>query len=192
LTLFFIGSSGGFIPVGYRIGYLLGQINPYLLLFSGLVIGAITAISESSVWVLVNQVQEITKGHLRRSVMLLAISIGVGLSVFLAVLRIWTGLPFWSFILPAYIIALTLAFFVPELFVGLSFDSGTVASGPMASTFILAFAIGSSMGLETGNPGDAFGIIAFVSITPVLVVEILGLLYKRTQAKLKKEENQAP
>ncbi|HPB42589.1 MAG: DUF1538 domain-containing protein [Sphaerochaeta sp.] len=191
LTLFFIGSTGGFIPVGYQIGYLLGQISPYLLLFSGLIIGAITAISESSVWVLVNQVQEITKGHLRRSVMLAAISIGVGLSLFLAVLRIWTGLPFWSFILPAYVIAITLAFFVPELFVGLSFDSGTVASGPMASTFILAFAIGSSMGLETGNAGDAFGIIAFVSVTPVLVVEILGLLYKRTQAKLKKEENQA-
>lgn len=191
LTLFFIGSSGGFIPVGYQIGYLLGSINPYLLLFSGLIIGAITVISEPSVWVLVNQVQEITKGHLRKSVMLVAMAIGVGLSLFLAVLRIWSGLSLWYFILPAYAIAITLAFFVPELFVGLSFDSGTVASGPMASTFILAFAIGSSAGLGTGRASDAFGIIIFVSVTPVLIVEILGLLYKRTQAKLKKEENQA-
>lgn len=191
LSLFFIGSSGGFIPVGYQIGYLLGMINPYVLLGAGLIIGAITVISEPSVWVLVNQVQEITKGHLRKSVMLVAMSIGVGLSLFLAVLRIWSGLSLWYFILPAYTLALILAFFVPELFVGLSFDSGTVASGPMASTFILAFAIGSSSAIGSGGGGDAFGIIIFVSVTPVLIVEILGLLYKRTQAKLKKEEKQA-
>jgi len=191
LSLFFIGSSGGFIPVGYQIGYLLGMINPYVLLGAGLIIGAITVISEPSVWVLVNQVQEITKGHLRKSMMLVAMSIGVGLSLFLAVLRIWSGLSLWYFILPAYTLALILAFFVPELFVGLSFDSGTVASGPMASTFILAFAIGSSSAIGSGGGGDAFGIIIFVSVTPVIIVEILGLLYKRTQAKLKKEENQA-
>jgi len=166
LTLFFMGSNGGFIPVGYQIGYAIGTYNRYLLLLVGVVIGAITVLSEPSVWVLVNQVQEITQGHIKKPLMLVALAIGVGLSLFLAMIRV------------------ILSFFVPDLFVGLSFDSGSVSSGPMASTFILAFAIGSSVSVG-GNPlTDAFGVIIFVSMTPVVIVELLGLVYKRTQKKM--------
>ncbi len=184
LTLFFMGSNGGFIPVGYQIGYAIGTYNRYLLLLVGAVIGAITVLSEPSVWVLVNQVQEITQGHIKKPLMLVALAIGVGLSLFLAMIRVITGLSIWYFVLPTYALAVFLSFFVPDLFVGLSFDSGSVSSGPMASTFILAFAIGSSVSVG-GNPlTDAFGVILFVSMTPVVIVELLGLVYKRTQKKM--------
>ncbi len=184
LTLFFMGSNGGFIPVGYQIGYAIGTYNRYLLLLAGVVIGAITVLSEPSVWVLVNQVQEITQGHIKKPLMLVALAIGVGLSLFLAMIRVITGLAIWYFVLPTYALAVFLSFFVPDLFVGLSFDSGSVSSGPMASTFILAFAIGSSVSVG-GNPlTDAFGVILFVSMTPVVIVELLGLVYKRTQKKM--------
>ncbi|MCK9599213.1 MAG: DUF1538 domain-containing protein [Sphaerochaeta sp.] len=184
LTLFFMGSNGGFIPVGYQIGYAIGTYNRYLLLLVGVVIGAITVLSEPSVWVLVNQVQEITQGHIKKPLMLVALAIGVGLSLFLAMIRVITGLAIWYFVLPTYALAVFLSFFVPDLFVGLSFDSGSVSSGPMASTFILAFAIGSSVSVG-GNPlTDAFGVILFVSMTPVVIVELLGLVYKRTQKKM--------
>ena len=184
LTLFFMGSNGGFIPVGYQIGYAIGTYNRYLLLLVGVVIGAITVLSEPSVWVLVNQVQEITQGHIKKPLMLVALAIGVGLSLFLAMIRVITGLSIWYFVLPTYALAVLLSFFVPDLFVGLSFDSGSVSSGPMASTFILAFAIGSSVSVG-GNPlTDAFGVIIFVSMTPVVIVELLGLVYKRTQKKM--------
>ncbi|WP_298502010.1 DUF1538 domain-containing protein, partial [uncultured Sphaerochaeta sp.] len=184
LTLFFMGSNGGFIPVGYQIGYAIGTYNRYLLLLVGVVIGAITVLSEPSVWVLVNQVQEITQGHIKKPLMLVALAIGVGLSLFLAMIRVITGLSIWYFVLPTYALAVFLSFFVPDLFVGLSFDSGSVSSGPMASTFILAFAIGSSVSVG-GNPlTDAFGVIIFVSMTPVVIVELLGLVYKRTQKKM--------
>lgn len=184
LTLFFVGSNGGFIPVGYQIGYTVGQFNPYLLLLVGAVIGAITVLSEPSVWVLVDQVQVITQGHLKKPVMLGALAIGVGLSGFLSMVRVITGLSIWYFVLPAYALAVLLSFWVPDLFVGLSFDSGSVSSGPMASTFILSFAIGSSVAMG-GNPTtDAFGVIIFVSMTPVVIVELLGLVYKRTQKKM--------
>ena len=184
LTLFFMGSNGGFIPVGYQIGYAIGTYNRYLLLLVGAVIGAITVLSEPSVWVLVNQVQEITQGHIKKPLMLVALAIGVGLSLFLAMIRVITGLAIWYFVLPTYALAVFLSFFVPDLFVGLSFDSGSVSSGPMASTFILAFAIGSSVSVG-GNPlTDAFGVILFVSMTPVVIVELLGLVYKRTQKKM--------
>ncbi len=184
LTLFFMGSNGGFIPVGYQIGYAIGTYNRYLLLLVGAVIGAITVLSEPSVWVLVNQVQEITQGHIKIPLMLVARAIGVGLSLILAMIRVITGLAIWYFVLPTYALAVLLSFFVPDLFVGLSFDSGSVSSGPMASTFILAFAIGSSVSVG-GNPlTDAFGVIIFVSMTPVVIVELLGLVYKRTQKKM--------
>lgn len=184
LTLFFMGSNGGFIPVGYQIGYAIGTYNQYLLLLVGAVIGAITVLSEPSVWVLVNQVQEITQGHIKKPLMLVALAIGVGLSLFLAMIRVITGLSIWYFVLTTYALAVLLSFFVPDLFVGLSFDSGSVSSGPMASTFILAFAIGSSVSVG-GNPlTDAFGVIIFVSMTPVVIVELLGLVYKRTQKKM--------
>lgn len=184
LTLFFMGSNGGFIPVGYQIGYTIGTFNQYLLLLVGLVIGAITVLSEPSVWVLVDQVQVITQGHIKKPVMLVALAIGVGLSLFLAMIRVITGLSIWYFVLPTYALAVLLSFWVPDLFVGLSFDSGSVSSGPMASTFILAFAIGSSVAVGGTPLTDAFGVIIFVSMTPVVIVELLGLVYKRTQAKM--------
>ncbi len=191
LTLFFIGVNGGFIPVGFQIGYTIGSVDTTLLLVVGLVIGAITVLSEPSVYVLVDQVQVITQGHIRRSVMLISLSIGVGLSVFLAVLRIVSGLSLWYFVLPVYAVAVALSFVIPDLFVGLSFDSGSVSSGPMATTFLLSFAIGSSVAVG-GNPTtDAFGVIIFVSMTPVLVVQILGLLFARTQAKMQKAKGEA-
>lgn len=190
LTLFFVGVNGGFIPVGFQIGYTMGSFSTTLLLVVGLAIGAITVLSEPSVYVLVDQVQSITQGHIRKPVMFIALSIGVGLSVFLAVLRILTGLSLWYFVLPVYTVAVILNFFIPDLFVGLSFDSGSVSSGPMATTFLLSFAIGSSVAVG-GNPTtDAFGVIIFVSMTPVLVVQILGLIFARTQRKAERAKEE--
>ena len=184
LTLFFVGVNIGFVPAGFQIGYQLGLLSNPLLLLIGFAVGAITVLSEPSVWVLVDQVQEITQGHLKKPVMLAALAIGVGFSLFFAMVRIVTGLSIWYFILPAYALAVILTFVIPDLFIGLAFDSGSVSSGPLASTFILSFAIGASVAMG-GNPAtDAFGVIIFVSMTPVLTVELLGLLYKRAQTRL--------
>ncbi|MGH0053948.1 MAG: DUF1538 domain-containing protein [Sphaerochaetaceae bacterium] len=186
LILFFVGVNGGFIPVGYQIGYQLGRLNTNFLLVAGLLIGSLTVLSEPSVAILINQVQEITQGHLRKPVMLGALAIGVGGSGLLAMVRIIYSLPILYFLMPVYGLAIFLSFRVPDLFIGLSFDSGSVSSGPLASTFLLSFAIGASVAVG-GNPvSDAFGIIIFVSMTPVVIVQLLGLLYKRKQAKLQK------
>ncbi|HZJ87526.1 MAG TPA: DUF1538 domain-containing protein, partial [Sphaerochaeta sp.] len=127
LTLFFVGVNGGFIPGGFQIGYTIGSYSTALLLLVGLAIGAITVLSEPSVYVLVEQVEVVTQGHIKKPVMLTSVAIGVGLSVFLAVVRIITGLSLWYFVFPAYTLAVILGFLVPELFVGLSFDSGSVS-----------------------------------------------------------------
>lgn len=186
LILFFIGVNGGFIPAGYQIGFQIGQLNKQFLLLAGFVLGAVTVLSEPSVAVLIDQVNEITQGHLRKRVMLSALAIGVGVSGFLAMFRIIHSLPIWYFLVPVYGIAVFFSFRVPDLFVGLSFDSGSVSSGPLASTFILSFAIGASASVGGDAVRDAFGIIIFVSMTPVVVVQMLGLFYKRKQGKLKR------
>lgn len=184
LVLFFIGVDGSFMSVGYTLGIIVAGIDPTLCLAFGALLGAITVIAEPSVWVLVDQVKVITKGHIRPSVMLVSLSLGVAISGFLAMLRIMTGIWIGYFVIPAYALAIIVSFFLPKLFVGLAFDSGTVASGPLAATFILSFAIGASEA-SGGNPAtDAFGLITFVSMTPVVVVALLGLLYKKKQAKL--------
>ncbi|WP_320129792.1 DUF1538 domain-containing protein [uncultured Sphaerochaeta sp.] len=184
LVVFFVGAQGGFMPVGYTLGSTLSAISPSLLIGMGFVLGAITVIAEPAVWVLVDQVETISNGHIRKTVMLVAMAIGVSLSIGLSLLRIVTGLSLWYFLLPGYVLALILMRWCPPLFSAMAFDSGGVASGPLSSTFILSFAIGASTGLG-GNPAtDAFGVIALVAMTPLVTIQLLGLLYKKKQAKM--------
>ncbi|WP_031368253.1 DUF1538 family protein, partial [Clostridium botulinum] len=69
--------------------------------------------------------------------------------------------------------------FVPNLFVGIAFDSGGVASGPMTATFILAFAQGVAESIEGANVlVDGFGVIAMVALTPLIALQVLGLIFK--------------
>ena len=187
LVLFFAGANGGFMPVGYALGVGIGTLSPWVLILIGMLFGAVTVLAEPAVWVLVEQVEEISSGHIRKNIMLSAMAIGVGLSVGLAMLRIVTGLSLWYFLLPGYAIALLLLIRTPSLFSAMAFDSGGVASGPMSSTFILSFAIGASVG-QGGNPAtDAFGVVAFVAMTPLITIQLLGLLYKRKQARIVKK-----
>jgi hypothetical protein len=187
LVLFFVGAQGGFMPVGFSLGQGLALRSPSLLVLLGILLGAITVIAEPAVWVLVEQVETISNGHIRKRVMLSAMAVGVSLSIGLSMLRIVTGMPLWHILVPGYALALLLMAWCPPLFSALAFDSGGVASGPLSSTFILSFAIGSSVG-QGGNPGtDAFGVIALVAMTPLVTIQLLGLLYKRKQTRMERK-----
>jgi len=109
-----------------------------------------------------------------------ALSIGVGFSVALSMVRILIpGIQLWHYLLPGYLISVIMTYFVPKLFVGIAFDSGGVASGPMTATFILAFAQGAAEKIESANVLiDGFGIIAMVALTPLITLQILGFIYK--------------
>lgn len=187
MVLFFVGAQGGFMPVGYTLGYSLSLLSPWTLILLGVLLGAITVIAEPAVWVLVEQVETISNGHIRKGVMLSAMALGVSLSIGLSMVRIVTGLSLWYLLVPGYALALSLFPFCPPLFTALAFDSGGVASGPLSSTFILSFAIGASLG-QGGNPAtDAFGVIAMVAMTPLVTIQLLGLLYRRKQAKMERK-----
>ena len=143
-----------------------------------MIFGAIVVCAEPAVWVLTDQVESISGGTIKRRVMLVALSAGVALSIGISMLRVLFGFSLWYVLIPGYALALILSFICPRLFTGIAFDSGGVASGPMTSTFILSFTLGAS-GASGGNPAeDAFGVIALVAMTPLIAIQILGIVFK--------------
>ncbi len=184
LVLFMLGVNGGFMPAGDIIGYTVALTDyRYILVLIGVFLGAVVVCAEPAVWVLTRQVEEISGGTIRRSVIFAALSFGVAFSVGLSILRVLTGFSLWYVLLAGYAAALLLTFFCPGLFTAIAFDSGGVASGPMTTTFILSFTLGISNALG-GNPlTDAFGVIALVAMAPLITIQILGILYNNKAEK---------
>jgi hypothetical protein len=180
MVIFFMGVDGGFLPMGAEIGALIGaRADNHILVPIGLVLGAVVVLAEPAVWVVNGQVEEVSGGHIKKGVMLAALSIGVAIAVGIAMLRVVTGIGIWWFLIPGYAIALALTFFCPPLFTAIAFDSGGVASGPMSSTFILSFTLGASAA-SGGNPMiDGFGVIAMIAMMPLIAIQVLGLAYER-------------
>lgn len=190
LVLFFVGVKGGFMPAGAELGARIALLeHNSVLLPIGFVIGAVVVCAEPAVWVLNAQVEQVSGGHIRKNVMLIALCVGVACSVSIAMIRVLLGLSLWWFLIPGYALALGLTRFCPQMFTAIAFDSGGVASGPMASTFILAFTLGASKALG-GNPvTDAFGVIAMIAMTPLLTIQVLGILYSTAQRKSRKSND---
>ncbi len=187
LVIFLTGVNGGFMPAGQVMGASIGSLgNGWWLVPVGLLFGAVVVCAEPAVWVLTDQVEEVSGGHIRRPIMLGTLAIGVAVAVALAMTRVVTGLSIWWYLIPGYALALGMTFFCPPLFTAIAFDSGGVASGPMSSTFILSFTLGASIALG-GNPVmDAFGVVAMIAMTPLIAIQALGLIYQRKQAKTAK------
>ena len=186
LVCFFVGVKGGFIPAGALLGKIVAVSHAaWFLAATGVALGALAVLAEPAVWVLTAQVEEVSGGSIPSRVILITLCIGVALAVGLAMLRVAGGLSLWFFLLPGYALALGLTLVCPPMFTAIAFDSGGVASGPMASTFILAFALGASGGLG-GNPAtDAFGVIALIAMTPLIAIQALGIIYGRLERQKK-------
>lgn len=192
LILFLTGAQGGFMPAGEALGNVLGTASQTgtfwtaLLVVTGLVFGAIIVSAEPAVWVLTDQVESISGGTIKRKVMLGALSSGVAISIGISMLRVLFGFSLWYILIPGYSLALILSFICPKLFTGIAFDSGGVASGPMTSTFILSFTLGASAS-SGGNPAvDAFGVIALVAMTPLIAIQVLGIIFKIKSGRAEK------
>ena len=179
LVLFLTGANVGFMPAGSYLGSVIagGQYH-YLLIPIGAVIGFFIVKAEPAVYVLNHQVEEITEGTISARVMGTCLSLGVALSVALAMTRVLTGLPVLYFLIPGYAIALVLSFFVPKIFTAIAFDSGGVASGPMTATFLLPLAQGACMAVGGNLVADAFGVVAMVAMTPLITIQILGMVHR--------------
>lgn len=188
LVLFLTGVNVGFMPAGNYLGQTMAGL-PYawIIVPIGMIIGYFIVLAEPAVFVLTKQVEELTSGAISAKAMGLSLSIGVATSVGLAMIRVLTGISILWFLVPGYFIALALTFFVPKIFTAIAFDSGGVASGPMTATFLLPFAMGACEALGGNIITDAFGIVAMVAMTPLITIQIMGVVFKVTENKLHRE-----
>ncbi len=178
LVLFLTGVNVGFMPAGHFIGRTLAESSyRWALLPIGFIIGYYVVDAEPAVHVLNKQVEEITGGAISSGAMHVSLAYGVAAAVALALFRSLTGVSIFWLVLPGYALALTMTFFVPPLFTGIAFDSGGVASGPMTATFLLPLAMGACEGAGGNVMTDAFGVVAMVAMTPLISIQILGLMY---------------
>lgn len=187
LLIFLIGVNAGFMDVGISLGNNLALMeNKAYIIIIGFVIGAVTIIAEPATHVLTQQIEEVTSGYVKKIAVLIPLTIGVGSAVALSVIRILVpGLQLMHYLVPGYIICLSLMFFAPKLFVGIAFDAGGVATGPITATFILAFIQGAAYAYEGADVMvEGFGMIAMVAMIPIITLETLGVIFKiKSKAK---------
>ncbi len=179
LVLFMTGVNVGFMPAGNYLGQVIASL-PYrwVIIPIAMVIGYFIVKAEPAVYVLMEQVEELTSGGISGRSMGYALSAGVAVSLGLAMVRVLTGISIFWFLIPGYAVALGLSFLVPKIFTAIAFDSGGVASGPMTATFLLPFAMGACQAVGGNIAADAFGVVAMVAMTPLITIQIMGVIYQ--------------
>lgn len=178
LVIFLTSVHIGFMPIGYKMGLQLAAAKPVVTVIAAFILGFTVVLAEPAIHVLNKQVEEVTGGAISKRSMLVALSIGVGASIGLSVIRVIFDFSILYYLIPGYFISLGLSFFVPKIYTAIAFDSGGVASGPLTSTFILPFLIGICVATYPGIPDkillDAFGLVAMVAMTPLITIQTLG------------------
>lgn len=181
LVIFLAAVNTGFVPIGYKLGGELArlgsEIHPAIIIGAGFILGLVVVLAEPAVHVLNKQVEDITDGNVSKKSMMIALSVGVGISIALSMVRIWFGFSILYYVIPGYLLSLELSFFVPGIYTAIAFDSGGVASGPLTSGFILPLAIGACCarwGEQASILANAFGIVAMVAMTPLITIQLLG------------------
>ncbi len=177
LVLFLTGVNVGFMPAGNYLGQVMAQSSHrWVIVPIAMVMGFFIVRAEPAVYVLNKQVEEMTNGAISEGTMGMSLSLGVALSLGIAMIRVLTGISIMWFLIPGYVIALSISFFVPPIYTAIAFDSGGVASGPMTAAFLLPLAQGACMALGGDIVKDAFGVVAMVAMTPLITIQILGLI----------------
>lgn len=188
LVLFLVGINVGFLPIGTLIGQTLGNLDyNWIIVPIGMVIGFFIIAAEPAVPVLTKQVHEVTGGAVPQKALRISLMIGMAISVGLALIRILCHIPILYFLIPGYVVAITLSFFVPDIFTAVAFDAGGVASGAMTASFLLPMGIGLCTAVGGNVITEGFGMVAMVAMTPLITIQVLGLYSKIQRRKLNKQ-----
>jgi len=171
-----------------------GDWFKWLLLIVGFVLGAAITLSEPAVTVLGEQLEEITNGHIKKLTIRMTLAIGIGFAATLSIVKILTQVNILWFLVPLYAVALLMMIFTSKMFVGLAFDSGGVSGGALTSAFLTPLTLGIAQAVAaTAGAGaqsiliNGFGIIAFISVTPMIAVQTLGIIYETKYKKTRKQ-----
>lgn len=180
MILFLHGVNNGFLPAGTEIGKFFGGTDRQNLLIPiGFILGLLATFAEPSVRVLCYQVEESSRGYIRSNLMLYTLSFAVATVVALGMAKIVYTIPFLYIIVPGYLFALILLWLCDKDFIGIAFDAGAVATGPMAVSFLMSMAVGVATAYEGADPvADGFGLIALIALAPIIFVLLLGVYIK--------------
>lgn len=193
LVLFLTGVNVGFMPAGNYLGQVIaGLSHPWVLVPIAMVMGYFIVKAEPAVYVLNKQVEEITDGAISAQAMGTGLSVGVAVSLGIAMIRVLTGVSILWFLIPGYTLALGISFFVPKIYTAIAFDSGGVASGPMTAAFLLPLAQGACVALGGNIVTDAFGVVAMVAMTPLITIQVMGLAAKLAGKRKEQAAQQQP
>ena len=180
LTIFLTGVEVGFIKMGFAIGKIFTEKNMHcLLIIVGMIIGYLIVKAEPAVKVLVEEVSSLTEGSISKKMINFCLSLGVCFAVGISLIRVFTGISILYFVVPGYILALVLAYLTPDIFTAIAFDSGGAASGPLTTSFLLPILIGATSTFGGNILTDAFGIVGLVSLSPLIMIQLVGLIYGR-------------
>ena len=177
LVVFLVAVEVGFMPIGFKLGQKIAEFSEPVLVVFGFVIGLVVVLAEPAVHVLNKQVEEVTGGGVKKIEMVLALSLAVGISICLSIIRMLFHFSLLFYLIPGYLISLGLSFFVPRIYTAIAFDSGGVASGPLTSSFILPLVVGACVAISGGGEHiltHAFGVVAMVAMTPLITIQALG------------------
>ena len=190
LLLFLFGIEFGITEMGKQLGTFIKNSDHLVIVAFCIILGFIITFTEPSVIVLSKQVESVTKGNIPYLIVIISIAVAMAFAIVISVLKIIFHINFFYIIMIGYLIALLLMFVVPSIFTSLAFDSGGVASGPMTSAFLLPVMI--EVASNTSSSLDGFGLIGIVSMMPIIVLQVLGLVYKINLAvKTKKEQKRS-
>lgn len=179
LFLFLLGVGFGFLPYGRAIGEALGAASGWVLVLFGLFLGFLTTWGEPAVRILADQVEEASAGSIRRTVVIVAMSLGVAVAVAAGMLRITHGIPLSYFVVPGYLFVLAVMWLTEDEYVGIAIDAGGVATGPLANTFLLALALGAASTMEGNSPLlQGLGMVTLIALSPVITLMALGCLVR--------------
>ena len=190
LFLFLFGIELGMMQMGTAVGQFLSTKTSTFAIVFAIVIGFLITFAEPAVKVLGGQVEEVTQGNIKKSVVIVAIAIAMMSAISIFVVKIIFDISIWWILGIGYGLILILMPFSSSTFVAIAFDSGGVASGPMCAAFILPMMIGFAS--SSGSAVEGFGLIATVGMMPILVLVMLGVLYKiKVDAQSAKEYRKA-
>lgn len=202
LLIFLSGIDFGFGFIGQYIGQIFFDPSrpdgfKWLLLLVGFILGSAITVSEPAVTVLGDQIEELTNGHIKKLTIRITLAIGIGFASLLSILKILTEANILYFLVPLYAISLIMMIFTPKLFVGLAFDSGGVTGGALTSAFLTPLTLSIAQSVAKAHGGklsllsNGFGIISFISVTPLIAIQALGIIYNIRLKLAAKTEQEA-
>ena len=197
LSLFLAATSSVMKPMGDIVGRSIGANwldQAWIIILAGFVVGLVTILCEPAVHVLTAQMESVSSGQIKKSTVLVTLSLGVGLAIMLAAIRAIYNFSILYYMIPGYIISLVLMVISPDIFTAMAFDSGGTASGPMSTSFVLPMIIGIYSVVGQGKKdvdstynisfyGEAFGVVALIALTPIIAIQLLGVLMEFKQLR---------